>query len=163
MLSDKVKVIANAFIMGMRKNNIAKPFKERLFMDSKRLQHLLYLFQIEYMKAYEGKPAFDEDFYAWPSGPLIPDLDAVYLLNSKADGTIPCKGTINLKEKRIIENILDATCNIDTKRLIRASMSLGSPWIHAYNVDDEAHKQVITKGEIYRFYFDRDLREDILK
>jgi len=163
MLSNKVKVIANAFIKGTNDYNKERRFPDQIFMNHKRLQRLLYLFEIEYMKRHDGTPIFKEEFYAWPSGPVIPAVYTDYLLYTGADSKLPCIGIPTQEEQEIINNILALTAKLDTIDLSTACSAIGSPWNHVFDADDQRHNQIIPKAETCLFYSKRDLKEDILK
>lgn len=163
LLSDKVKVIANACIKGVNAYNIKRPFEERISMNTKRLQKLLFLCEIEYMKKHNGQPLFEDEFHAWPGGPAIPIIYTEYWLHADCNGMLRGIGEPAKEEQEIVNKVLELTKNLDTVDLANVCCVSDSPWIQVYDEKDEMHRQVITKERIYNFYFNKDLKQDILK
>jgi len=99
-------------------------------MNTKRLNRLIFLCEIEYMKLHEGKQLFEEKFYAWPSGPAIP---AVYVCYNLDCDELPAEGKPTSEEQEIIDKVLSLTMKLDTIDLNNACTILGSPWIHVFD------------------------------
>lgn len=151
--------IANYIIRQTNAVNSTKQFSEQIPMTSKRLQKLLYFSDIEYMKSHNGQSMFSDDFYAWPSGPVIPSV--YYKFMKYQDGTMqPLDESNELIDddvKIAIQTILNRTSNIDTIDLVEYSHIDGGPWAHSYRCDDIDHNQIIDKSAIYEFYKGRDV------
>ena len=163
LLSDKVKVIANACIKGANAYNIKRPFEERISMNTKRLQKLLFFCEIEYMKKHNGTPLFEDEFHAWPGGPAIPIIYTEYMLHADCNGMLRGVQEPSKEEQEIIEKVLEFTKKLDTIDLVKACCTSDGPWIQVYDEKDEMHRQVISKCVIYEFYMDKDLERDILR
>ena len=78
-LSLKCRAVANYIIEETNKFNAGKNFREQIMFTTKRLQKILYLCEIEYMKRNNGKVLFDDEFYACPSGPVIEEIYTKYM------------------------------------------------------------------------------------
>jgi len=159
-LSLKCRSVANYIIEEINKYNKHKSVREKVFLSTKRLQKLIYFCEVEYMKRNNGKPLFDDEYYAWKNGPSIPGL--YYLFMQYVDGNInPVyeKGEQELSEdvKIIIDEILYATKNLDTVDLTNISNVSGSPYDKVFNEDDEHHEQLIFKKDICNYYVNKNL------
>ena len=139
--------------------NLTKQFSDQIPMTSKRLQKLLYFSDIEYMKNHDGQSMFDDEFYAWPSGPVIPSV--YYKFMKFQNGVMqPIEQNDSLIDedvKHAIDIILSRTENMDTLDLVDYSHVDGGPWAHSYQRNDPDHNQTISKGAIYEFYKGRDI------
>ena len=145
---------ANYIIEKTNKYNEGKPLVDQISMTCKRLQKLLYFSEVEYMKANGGKQMFSDDFYAWPSGPVIPSV--YYQFMQYQTGNMePVSGNhtpLDSDMMKVIDNVFEHTKNKGTSELVKESHVLGGPWSHAFNVNDPEHKQIISKEEMYEFY-----------
>ena len=124
-------------------------------MSTKRLQRLLYFCNIEYIRKYNGQNLFNDYFYAWPTGPVIPGIYFVYIPHIIGKYIPIYDGEqLELKneEKFIIHKILKQTQNLSTMDLINITNINGGPWQQFYNENDSKHNQIIPKEEIYNFY-----------
>ena len=74
-MTDMCTAAANFIINEVNNHNVGKALRDQVIMSSKRLQKLLYFSEILYMVEHDGRSMFKDEFYAWPSGPVIP---AVY-------------------------------------------------------------------------------------
>ncbi len=150
---------ANYIIERTNEYNKDKKYCEQIFMTSKRLQKLLYFSEVEYMKRNDGEPMLNDEFQAWPSGPVIPSI--YYKFVQYQDGNMrPLLGDypdISEDEKVAIDYVLERTYNMDTLDLIEFSHINGGPWNHVYNPNDLDHGQTVPKHEMYSFYLERDL------
>ena len=158
MITEMCVSIANYIIKQTSAINSKKTFSEQIPMTSKRLQKLLYFCDIEYMKKHDGQSMFEDEFYAWPSGPVIPSV--YYKFMKFQNGVMqPVDYNDNLDEdvKHTIDTILAQTENMDTLDLVDYSHVDGGPWAHSYQSDDIDHNQIISKSAIYKFYKERDI------
>lgn len=157
-LSLQCKLTANYIIEEINKYNENKPLKEKLLLSCKKLQKILYFCNIEYMKKHMGEPLFNDEFHAWPSGPAIPYVYYTYTPYYKEKIEPDYKElhknmqTLSPEAIDIINEVLDATKELDTIDLDEFAKIPGSPWAHAYNLDDPDHRQIISKDEMYDFY-----------
>lgn len=114
-----------------------------------RLQKLLYFVQAEFLVKV-GAPCFHEDFYAWEFGPVIREVYYEYKIFSAA--SIPSKGTagkrytISLKDRAIINEMVDHCAQYSTSQLIEFTLNQ-EPWMNAHRTDIEnvIHKEAIKK------------------
>lgn len=123
-------------------------------MTAKRLQKLLYFSFINYQIKHDGKWMFKDEFYAWDSGPVIPD---VYFAFDKYENgnMVPLKSNwLDISEdKRIaIDEVLESTWTASVDELIDESHVKEGPWAMVYDKDDPFHDQEITKDSIRKFY-----------
>ncbi len=127
-------------------------------MTCKRLQKLLYFSDVEYMKRNGGESMFQDDFRAWPSGPVIPSVYYKYMKYQKGHMSPleePGHSPLSQAMKDALEYTLQKTWELDTLDLVEISHVDGGPWRRFYNDNDPNHEQVIPKCEIYSFYSNR--------
>lgn len=159
-ITPKCRAISNYIIEKINTYNKLKPFKDQIPLHTKRLQRLLYLCDVAYMKRYNGTPMFDDKFNAWPSGPVIADAYGVFM--QYQDGDMKPKYDCEVIElsydiKSIIDEILEATQGLDTSDLMDITNIVEGPWHQVYKEDDKEHGQIVEKEVSYSFYKDRDL------
>lgn len=153
-MTDKCRLIIDYIIYKTYQYNLNKEFLEQITMNMNRIQRLLYLIQLEYM--YHFKEAIiDDEFYAWPSGPAIPEIYDIYE-NLVANASFnPIKRTLIRKipeqMQAVLDYVLERTNNIDTLDLVNISKVNNSPWYNVYNPDDENHIQIVPKNEISQY------------
>lgn len=118
-------------------------------LSCKRLQKIIYFCEVNYMKSNQGKSLISDDFYAWESGPVIPDVYYSYM--QFQEGIMYPLENKYLELTEEIRNVLDRTItetiNYTTDDLIEFSHIEGGPW--------DKNKQgngLIPKNEIYDFY-----------
>ena len=154
-ITAKCRAVSNYIIEAVNKYNEDKPIREQVMMSAKRLQRILYFCNIEYMRKFDGENLFDDNFYAWPTGPVIPGIYYVYIPYCIGKNIPMYEGErIKLKkeEKFLIHKILIQTRNLSTMDLINITNISGGPWQQFYNEHDPEHNQIIPKEEIYNFY-----------
>ena len=110
-----------------------------------QLQNILYCIQKEYLKT-TGKPMFDDDFYAWAFGPVIPSVyyrysgfgaDAISF-----DAEVLC---INTKIAKFIDPIIKRVRIMKPWDIVAEIHKNGGAWKEAYKVDDPSDKGIIPK------------------
>lgn len=150
---------ANHLIELTNQYNQGKPYGEKISMTCKRLQKLLYFSEAEYMKKYNGKPMFLEDFFAWPSGPVIPSVYSKFAQFQTGEMTIVDGSPTSLDSEmlEILDYVFSKTINIDTMDLVEKSHVKDGPWSLVYDDTDPKHKQVIEKKSIYNYYKSRTI------
>ena len=162
-LTSNYIAVANYIVEEIDKYNESRKFQERIIMSIQRLQKLLYFCQIEYMKRNNGKALFKEDFYAWPNGPAISEILFDFEQNVKGkvilNENVAVTGQIDNDIKSVINDVLNATQDIDTIDLIELSKMTDGPWHSVYREDDKKHNQVISKEKMYDFYLVKQLFE----
>jgi uncharacterized phage-associated protein len=155
--------VANYIVEQIDKYNEVRNSQERIIMSIQRLQKLLYFCDIEDMKRHDGKPLFEEEFNAWPEGPAIPNLYNLFEhyssgrlgLNWRKATPEPIDDDI----KSVIDDVLNATQDLDREDLIQLSKITDGPWHNVYRDDDKGHTQIISKEEMYDFYLTKQLFE----
>lgn len=150
---------ANYIVELTNSYNDGKAYSLRISMTCKRLQKLLYFSDVAYMKKSNGVSMFRDEFYAWPSGPVIPSVYDEFMQYQTGE-MAPVGGThspITPEMKQAIEDVFTQTIDIDTYDLVEMSHVAGGPWCRAYNADDINHNQVISKTEMWEFYRARDI------
>ena len=156
---------ANYLIDETNRYNNAPTTKQRVSMTCKRLQKLLYISDIEYMRKNKGTSMFRDDYYAWPSGPVIPSVYSKFMIYQ--DGhMVSIKGDftpITPLMKECLDSVLECTWNMDTWDLVELSHKNDGteicPWKQFYNENDPNHEQIIRKDAIYAFYQKRNIFE----
>lgn len=154
-ITAKCRAVSNYIIEAANRYNEDKSVQEQVMMSTKRLQRLLYFCNIEYMRKYNGQNLFNDYFYAWPTGPVIPGIYFVYIPHIIGKYIPIYDGErLELKneEKFIIHKILKQTQNLSTMDLIKITNISGGPWQRFYNELDSKHNQIIPKEVIYNFY-----------
>lgn len=145
---------ANYLIERTNEYNNGKSYNCQILMSCKRLQKLLYFSDIIYMKAHNGESMFKDDFYAWPSGPVIPSVYDEFM--KYQDGTmLPLEGyhTPNTEcMNQALQYVFEQTEDISTETLVELSHKPGGPWSKVYNPNDAMHLQIIPKDYMYDFY-----------
>lgn len=146
---------ANFIINEVNNSNIGKPLREQVIMSSKRLQKLLYFSDVLYMVEHNGESMFKDDFYAWPSGPVIPAVYRKFMMYQ--DGQMrPFSGevhdTIDDEMENTIRRVLSSTIGIDTSVLIDKSHICGGPWQTVYDESNKDYDNVVDKKTIFEYY-----------
>ena len=146
---------ANYIIDQVNEYNTGKTLREQVLMSSKRLQKILYFSEILYMVEHEGRSMFTDDFYAWPSGPVIPSVYRKFM--QYQDGQMhPYLGevhdTIDGEMKDTINRVLDNTKDVGTSTLINESHVPGGPWHLVYDESDTEYTHVVDKAMVFKYY-----------
>lgn len=150
---------ANYIIRRTNDYNKDREYCKQISMTCKRLQKLLYFSEIEYMKRNNGKPMFEDDFHAWPSGPVIPSVYRKFM-QFQYGNMIPLESNNSNLTKEMtdaMDIVLELTYNFDTVDLVDFSHVDGGPWARSYNADDPEHEQIISKEDIRDFYKKRNI------
>ena len=160
MLSAMCIEAANYIINRTNKFNDGKNYSDRIFLTCKRLQKLLYFSEIEYMKRHNGEPMFNDQFHAWPSGPVIPSVYDVFV--QYQDGTMyPHEEgqhtPLTQDMIEVLDHIFNKTIDIDTYDLVDKSHNRQGPWSAVYIKDDVHHEQIIPKNKMLEFYIDQEI------
>ena len=156
-ITAKCKSVSNYIIEKINHFNENKPPKEQMVMSLIILQRLLYICDIEHMKLNYGEPLFEDDYYAWSEGPGIRYIYCTY--EQDEDGKIePNYKEEELKltdeEEFIIDKILEKAQEIGILNLISITSVKGGPWHRKYYAFGDRY--IIPKGEIYRYYKDKE-------
>ena len=150
---------ANYLIERTNEYNENIEYRNQIPMSCKRLQKLLYFGDILFMKNHEGRSMFCDDFYAWPSGPVIPSVYDKFM--QYQDGRMkPVLGEHTPLNNDMVEalyNVFDKTKHIETEELVEMSHIKKGPWDQVYDPDDSGHFQIVSKMAMYEFYKNRDV------
>lgn len=158
-ITQKCIVISNYIIKELNKVNKGKTLQEYIIIK-KRIQRILYICDIEYMKINNGQPLFEDNFYAWTSGPVIPYIYYTFLpYQSKKiePGNINEQLKLTNKEKNIIDKVLKETKELDIVELTNITNINNGPWQQIYNKSNSNYNQTIPKEETYNFYKNKKL------
>lgn len=150
---------ANRLVELTNQYNSGKPYGERISMTCKRLQKLLYFSEAEYMKRYNGEAMFTEDFFAWPSGPVIPSVYSKFAQFQNGEMAIVAGEHTPLTTEMIdvLDYVFNTTITIDTLDLVEKSHATDGPWSLVYDANDPKHMQIIDKSSIYKYYNTRSV------
>ena len=148
---------ANYIIKRTNEFNFKRNYSDRISMTCKRLQKLLYFSEVEYMKRHNGEPMFEDNFYAWQSGPVIPGVYDVFVQYQNGEMYPVEEGQhtpITEEMKEVLDYIFEQTTETDTYDLVNASHIKDGPW---YKVYDAHREHVVTKSSMYDFYKDKKI------
>lgn len=152
--------VANYLIERTNEHNQGKSFREKILMSGKRLQKLLYFSDVAYLVKH-GERMIEDDFYAWPSGPVIPSVYNQFIQYQSGDmqPAVCRNNSLTREQKAILDEVFDATVNRKTKDLIDASHATGGPWECIYNESDLNNPQIISETAVLDFYKDMTIEE----
>lgn len=147
--------IADYIIIKINEMNQVRAGQDRIRLSCKRLQKLIYFSEVRYMQLNNGKQLFEDNYYAWPSGPVVPEIYYTYV-EFQTGEMLPLDehsgDKLEPNIKIIIKDLLYDTINMSTEDLIRYSHVKNGPWAkHIYN------EGLITKEEIFSFYKGREI------
>ena len=156
----KLYLVCNYIVDSLNKYNEFKPFREKILISGRRLQKLLYFCNIRYMQLKQGVPLFEDEFYAWPSGPVI--ISIYYKYIQRPDGecnsiSLDTPLQLNREEINIIDEILLKTQFIPNSELEKYIKIEGGPWETIYNEHDLDNPQLISKQMINNYYQGKEL------
>lgn len=148
---------ANRLVELTNRHNDQKPYGEKISMTCKRLQKLLYFCEAEYMTRHNGETMFSEDFYAWPSGPVIPSVYSKFAHFQNGEmTTVPGDHTpLTDDMTEVLDYVFNSTIAIDTLDLVEMSHIEDGPWSLVFDRTDPKHMQIIKKSSIYDYYKNR--------
>ena len=149
----KIYSVANYIVDLTNRYNESVDFNSRIPLSCKRLQNLLFLFEVEYKLRTNGKKCLDEYFYAWPSGPAIPIVYNRYVQFQTGEMITIEDGydsPITEDEKIIVLKVFEDTIGISTS--ILSEVCKQGPWQDVFNPNDSEHKQVILDDEIFKHW-----------
>ena len=155
-ITTECQLVIGYIISKTNEYNLNKSEFEQVPLTIKRIQKILYLTQVEAIK-HHGTHMFEDDFYALPSGPVIPGVYDLYL-DYTTKGTFPVKlpeGSLNKENKMLIDCILESTNDINNHDLINQIHNMDDLWLNAYNPNG---KQIITKNMMYNCYSSKKVK-----
>ena len=145
---------ANRLVELTNQYNQGKPYGEKISMTCKRLQKLLYFSEAEYMNRHNGESMFTEDFFAWPSGPVIPSVYSKFAQFQSGEMTVVTGDHTPLTSEMIevLDYVFNSTIMIDTLDLVEMSHVKDGPWSLVFDATDPKHMQIVDKSSIYNYY-----------
>jgi len=153
---------ANYLIERTNEYNYGKLYSERIPMTCKRLQKLLYFGDVLYMQKTNGNSMFKDEFYAWPSGPVIPSIYDAFMQFQNGEME-PIAGThtpLSATMENVLNEIFEKTISIDTFDLVTLSHIQEGPWDKIYEQTPASDFKIIPKDSIFNFY---KQKKDFLK
>lgn len=158
-VTQQCRAVANFIIEETNKFNDEKKITEKVIMTIMRLQKLLYFCDVEYMKINNGISLFEDQYYAWPSGPVIEEIyyefslhrDCVMRPNYEKQQIV-----LTQDIKSIIKKILEETKDLDTMDLVKIVNIEGGPHNQVFKEEDKNHEQIISKKEMYNYYYNKN-------
>ena len=123
-------------------------------MTNMRVNKLLFFAQGWSLAKREGRPLFQEDFYAWDYGPVVPEVYQKYKVAGK--GKIQDVDNDNYdnnfteEESQLLIDVLREYSKFSTSGLVDLSHRAGSPWDKVY---ERGRSNLIPKEDI-RAYFE---------
>lgn len=113
--------------------------------------HKLAYYAQAWSLAERGKALFDDEFYAYPKGPL---LHSVFVLHGGnkwiRESMLPTGdiSAVNSEESSFIDSVIQFYGKMEPAQLVQLT-HCEQPWIDAYSASE---KSVITKDSMIRFY-----------
>lgn len=146
---------ANYIINVVNTYNEGKPLRSQIIMSSKRLQKILYFSEVLYMDEHGGTPMLQDNFYAWPSGPVIPSVYRKFM--QYQDGEMrPYSGKthdqLDTDMEKVLKRVIAATKTIDTSKLVEKSHAEDGPWFTVYDESDENYSHIVEKDAVNKYY-----------
>ncbi|MBQ9107139.1 MAG: SocA family protein [Clostridia bacterium] len=152
-MTDMCIAAANYLVELTNRHNESCQYSDQIAMSCKRLQKLLYFSEAEYQKRYAAS-MFDDDFYAWPSGPVIPSVYSRFAqFQTGKMATVEGAHTpLTQAMEEVLDYVFQKSKTISTSVLVDMSHADGGPWKAVYDENDPQHKQIIDKDAIYTYY-----------
>lgn len=106
-------------------------FTKNILISNLQLQKMLYFLWVEYWKENKRK-LFLEEFYAWPLGPVIPDVYYEYC--SYAGRTIAeyYETSITEDDRKQLDDVIVKYAKISASRLVDMTHKKGGAWDSVY-------------------------------
>lgn len=144
----KCRVVVIYIIEELNRYKEGKCLRKQVSVKTKRIQRLIYFCDIEYMKKNNGIPLFKDNYYAWPSGPVIVGVYnkfMVYIDRKLFPMYKDKEPKLSDDIKQIINEILESTKDLDTIDLEYIVKVNDGPYSRFYNEQDPKHEQIIPK------------------
>lgn len=152
-LTDECKAVVNYIIEKTNEYNSDKALNDRRrdLLNLNKVNRVLFLFHVCYIEKY-GKPAFEDEFYAWPSGPAIERIyyEYDYVGWTSKLGLASTNSVISDEMKEILDQLLVYTRRISTKKLTEI-INRFELWYSVYDPNDDLHYQVISNDKILEY------------
>ncbi len=157
-ISKECRAVANYLIENINRFNEGKELRNQVMLTTKRLQKLLFLCDIKFMLDNDGTYLFSDDYYIWPSGPVIPSFYNAYF--QYQDG--PMKAiyddvvVLSDLQKQVIDFILEFTCSLDTSVLIQITTASDKLKCHNIESINQEEPKMVSKREIYGIFLENN-------
>lgn len=129
---------------------VSKCYRDGRPVSNLQLQKMLYFLQILFLEAFEV-PLFDEEFEAWPYGPVMPSVYRKFSMFGGSPIQMSFTGA-DRPIKRDHRSFLDAAIEVLRGKspwdLVRISHADNSPWDVVYNQKGR-HKGVIPNDMLF--------------
>lgn len=138
--------------------------KPRVKLTGKRLQKILYLCQLFWYIDHEESRMINEDFQAWPNGPVIPqiyDYFSVYQDGDMCPLLLSHSSSLTLEEATLVNIVVDNTIDIPTEAIIDYTHKPDGPWAKAYR-DSQGVYSIISKESIKQFIRNQEHQNDLI-
>ena len=106
-----------------------------------RLQKLLYFVWVEFYRETK-RSLFVDSMYAWPFGPVVPDVYYEYCSYGGRPINLLCDNEITPEDAQIIEEILQEYQTIPVNKLVEKTHRPGTPWYEIFD-NGKGDKNVI--------------------
>lgn len=106
-----------------------------------RLQKLLYFVWVDFYRV-TSHSLFIDSMYAWPLGPVVPDVYFEYCSYGGRPINLWCDNEIRQEDAQIIEEILQKYQTIPVNKLVEKTHRPGTPWYEIYD-DGRGDKKII--------------------
>ena len=137
--------------------------KPKVKLTGKRLQKILYLCQLFWYIDHKDTDMFEEDFVAWPNGPVIPEIYDFWSVWQEGD-MYPCpfvKNELSEEEANIINIVVDNTIDIPTEAIIDYTHTPFVPWEQVYKSDQRQYK-VISKDRMKQYICTEEAQRELI-
>lgn len=106
-----------------------------------RLQKLLYFVWVDFYRV-TSRSLFIDSMYAWPLGPVVPDVYFEYCSYGGRPINLWCDNEIRQEDAQVIEEILQKYQTIPVNKLVEKTHRPGTPWYEIYD-DGRGDKKII--------------------
>lgn len=137
-------------------NEENKNKENKIILNNKRLQKILFIASVEFSRRHNGEKMFNEDFYAWTYGPVMPEVYSSYSIFQHGQMMPLSKEwqEISPEKMEILDEVLKKTEKLDTDDLIANTHKEGTPWNNAFSLSDNK-TQIISSEDIFNYYKDK--------
>ncbi|AZZ49577.1 Panacea domain-containing protein [Rathayibacter rathayi] len=118
--------------------------------DSMKIQKLVYFAQAWHL-AWTGRPIFDEDFEAWPKGPVVRSV-----VRENRYTSLPAHLELNDDVRATLDSVLDFYGHRGYQELVEFT-HVDAPWIDARRGLDaeEPSRRIVKRDTLLDFYSSR--------
>ena len=137
--------------------------KPKVMLTGKRVQKIIYLCQLFWFIDHEESSMIPEDFVAWPTGPVIPEIYDYWYIYQDGD-MCPCPYVtyeLSKEESDVINAIVDNTIDIPTEAIIDYIHTSLGPWKQIYRENQESY-EIISKDRIKQYICSTDAQKELI-